>query len=59
MSNITYQSFTNHTSVYLDGKFVGRIHEVTGGFQYIPTGIKNGGEIYKSIRQVKQSLEEA
>lgn len=57
MGTITYQSFINHVSVYLDKKFVGRIHEVTGGFQYTPTGIKDGGAVYKSMRQVKGSIE--
>ena len=55
---ITYKDSNDGTiSVYLDGKLVGKIHEHARGFRYYPTGAKTGGDIYKTIAEVKRSLE--
>lgn len=44
--------------VYLDGKRVGCIYKVEGGYQYFPGKVKNlGGFIYKTIKGVKADLE--
>lgn len=43
--------------VLLDGKIVGQIKTVFGGFSYFPKGSKTGGELFKTINLVKQSLE--
>lgn len=57
---ITYKikSATN-IQVRLDGKVVGSIIQSGTGFQYVPKGVKKekGGEIFPTIRQVKDSIE--
>lgn len=46
------------TAVYLDGKRVGEICKMTDGFQYWPKGSRmEGGEIFPTLRECKQSLE--
>ena len=42
--------------VSLDGRLVGEIRKVTGGYQYFPKGAKKGGEIFRSVGDVKRSL---
>lgn len=44
-------------SVSLDNKIIGLIKQVEGGYQYFPKGKKIGGEIFKTVREVKNSLE--
>ena len=44
-------------SVRVDGKIVGTIKLVDGGFQYFPLKHKQGGEIFKTIKEVQTSLE--
>lgn len=45
--------------VRVDDKLVGHITQVEGGYQYFPKGRgkKIGGEIFPTIKQVKESLE--
>ena len=43
--------------VFLDGKLVGAIKKVEGGWQYFPKGDKIGGEIFKKISECEDSLE--
>ena len=52
---ITYK---DSSKVYLEGKLIGNIKPVTGGYRYVPKGQKtaNGGEIFKSVEAVKTTL---
>lgn len=43
--------------VRIDGKRVGTIEPVDGGWQYFPKGSKIGGEILPTINAVQKSLE--
>lgn len=43
--------------VKLDGKIVGSIRSVAGGFQYVPKGQTEGGKVFGSVVLCKQSLE--
>lgn len=43
--------------VRFNGKTVGTIKPVEGGWQYFPLKHKHGGEIYETIQLVQQSLE--
>ncbi len=43
--------------VALEGKRVGTIKPVKGGWQYFPLHHKVGGTIYDTIQQVQESLE--
>jgi len=55
---ITYRQMgADRVAVLLDGKVVGHIIPKMDGFQYMPKGSKNGGEIMKSVGAVKKSLE--
>lgn len=54
---ITYKEI-KHVEVRLDGKLVGIIKTVIGGYQYFPKGSKVGGTIHKTIDQVKYVLEQ-
>lgn len=51
-------TYSDNVTVYLDGKAVGEIRSVVGGYQYFPKGSKNGGELLRTIEMVKASLEE-
>jgi len=42
--------------VLLDGRVVGEIRKVNGGYQYFPKGQKVGGEVFQSWGQVQRSL---
>jgi len=55
MARITYKT---ETTVILDGKAVGKIKELDGGYQYFPKGSKVGGEVFTHLRLCKDSLEE-
>ena len=44
--------------VRCDGKRVGTIKPVEGGWQYFPINQKKGGEILKTITEVQKSLEQ-
>lgn len=50
-------SYEINVKVYNNGKHVGDIKEVSGGFQYFPKGNKTGGEIKGSIALVQTTLE--
>ncbi len=40
-----------------DGKFVGEIRAVVGGFAYFPNGrTRDGGKVFEHVYQVQQSL---
>ena len=41
----------------MNGKLVGTIKLVEGGFRYFPNGQKQGGELFKTVREVQRSLE--
>lgn len=43
--------------VRFNGKRVGTIKPVEGGWQYFPINHKQGGEIFKTIQEVQNSLE--
>jgi len=42
--------------VRLDGKIVGEIRKVKGGFQYFAKGNKNGGLIFSTVTAVQEFL---
>lgn len=44
--------------VKLEGKIVGAIKQVKGGFQYFPKGSKNGGEVFPLLRDCVRSLQD-
>ena len=44
------------TLVKLDGKVVGHINQVKGGYQYFPKGSKTGGEVFKTKGECMYSL---
>jgi hypothetical protein len=48
---------TDTTEVLLEGKKSGVIRTVQGGFQYVPNGMKEGGEVFKTKTEVRRSLE--
>lgn len=56
---ITYKQSPSHVAVFLDGKRVGSIKAwKSEGFRYYPKGFKDGGRVFQSVEQVKQSLKE-
>lgn len=56
---ITYRSYSESDSitVLLEGKIVGFIQKIPNGYQYFPNGKKSGGEIFETVKEVKNSLE--
>jgi hypothetical protein len=44
-------------TVKLDGKKVGMINPVDGGWQYSAMKSKSGGKVYPTIKEVQKSLE--
>ncbi len=44
--------------VRLDGRIIGEICKVKGGYQYFPKGQKIGGEVFVAVTLVQRSLEE-
>lgn len=56
---IKYKKDNTNIAVLLDGKIVGSIRPVAGGYRYFPRGKgeKFAGEVFKTIQQVKESLE--
>jgi len=53
---ITYTQHDTHISVRLDGKRVGEIRKVEGGFHYKPTGAP-AGETMATVSAVRRSIE--
>lgn len=52
-------SFTGNRTlvdVYLDNTLVGNIKRVPGGYQYFSKGQQEGGEVFASLQQCKNSL---
>ncbi len=56
---ITYQENRKAGTelVKLDGKIVGKIRPVVGGFQYFPNGQKDGGAVWPSVARCKLDIE--
>lgn len=57
---ITYQEVKKGNLVYkvkLDNKIVGAIYNSPDGFYYRPTA-RSGGELFGTVEEVKDSLEE-
>lgn len=54
---ISFKSVT-YLNVYLDGKNIGRIVIVPGGYQYQPKKAKSSqfGEVFRSVRDCQNSL---
>lgn len=52
----TFEYITTVT-VKMDGKAIGVIKEVEGGYQYFPKGSKTGGDILASVAAVRATLE--
>lgn len=44
--------------VRLDGRIIGEIRKVEGGYQYVPKGQKTGGDILPTVNAVQRSLAE-
>lgn len=42
--------------VRINNKLIGEIKKVETGWQYFPKGKKEGGEIFKDVRECKRSL---
>ena len=59
MNSITYKLLKNtDITVYLDGKKVGTIIQLSTGFGYCPKGQSIGKAIiYPSLKECKQSIE--
>lgn len=55
---IEYLLSSGNLKVRLDGKIIGSIHTINGGFQYFPKGSKTGGKLFPSLEACKRSLEE-
>lgn len=55
---ISYKNKNDYIEVFLDKKMIGKIKENKEKlFQYFPKGSKNYGEPFKTIAEVKKSLE--
>jgi len=54
---ISYVCGNNGVSVRVEGKVVGEIRKVDGGFQYFPKGQSKGGEVLPTVQAVKRTLE--
>ena len=54
---ITYKRNKGQILVFLDNVRAGTIRPVKGGFQYFPWRKDIGGRIFKTIEEVKHSLE--
>jgi hypothetical protein len=48
---------TWRVNVKLDGKVIGSIRIVQGGFTYFPRNSRQHGEVFKSVAEVQRSLE--
>ena len=45
------------TQVKLEGKVIGSIRLSARGWQYFPYGQRKGGQIFRTLRECKESLE--
>lgn len=43
--------------VKLDGRTVGVIRLVEGGFTYVPKGQKKGGAVFRTVRELQRDIE--
>jgi len=50
-------TYVTKIDVLLDGKKVGEIRPSFSGFAYFPKRDKIGGQVYKTVEEVKFSLE--
>lgn len=59
MTTITYDHDRSSSTIWvrLEDRNAGYIREVQGGFQYVPRGQKDGGEVFDSVGAVKRSIE--
>jgi hypothetical protein len=57
---IRYEQLDIGYRVYSENTPVGKIKIVKGGYRYVPNGYsaKQGGEIFSSLEECKQSLED-
>ena len=55
---ITYEAGSERIAVKLDGKHVGDIETVTGGYAYCTKDGKHWGETFPTTAEVKRSLED-
>jgi hypothetical protein len=53
---LPYDSATNKLPVLLEGKIVGHIRAHAWGWWYVPVGLTQGGDTFKDIAAIKQSL---
>jgi len=56
MINFARETKSGVVKVFLDKKHVGNIRNVEGGYQYFPKGHKEGGEVFKTMFDCKNSL---
>lgn len=49
-------TYVTNTKVKLEGKYIGNIKEVDGGYAYFPKGQKEHGNVYTSPEIVKVTL---
>ena len=53
-------TYEQSVTVKLDGKVIGTIKTVAGGYQYFPKGhgVKWAGDVYETLEACKTSLED-
>jgi hypothetical protein len=56
--NPTFHHFPNNSDVdvLLEGRIVGRIRYTVQGWQYVPKGQQDGGEMFPTLYDCKKSL---
>ncbi len=50
-------TYATRIAVKLDGRPIGEIRQVPGGWQYFPKGHKEGGDVFPTLEGCKRSLE--
>lgn len=55
---ITYRN-NDILKVFLNGRRVGSIRPVAGGYSYFSYDLDEGGDVFLTVEEVKKSLEEA
>lgn len=53
---LSYKKFVRGIVVYLDGKDIGTIRSVSGGFCYQPKGSRSFGDTFLTVNECKASL---
>lgn len=54
---IQYTPKVEKIVVRLEGRVVGVIYQVVGGWQYIPVNYDTGGDTYKTLEACQRSIE--